>query len=134
MRLSYDIWCSYHVNLKKRFAKFFPRAASLLDRLQGAIPKMHVKNHIEACQLLWAFNYLQGSGETCGEQIETGCISNFRIWYGPVHTGPYHNTAIAWVPRFIPPTANYRPTIHRYVAVQSGTNFACGYRPVWIQV
>jgi hypothetical protein len=70
--LSYDIWCSYHANLKRRFAKFFPTAADLLDRMRGAIPKMHIKNHLEACQLLWAFNYLSGSGETCGEQIESG--------------------------------------------------------------
>jgi len=69
--VSYDIWCSYHVNLKKRFAKFFPNAADLLNHMRGAIPKMHIKNHLEACQLLWAFNYLYGSGETCGEQIET---------------------------------------------------------------
>ena len=72
IKLSYDIWCSYHKNLKKRFAKHFPHSAKILDNVQGAIPKMHVKNHIEACQLLWAFNYLKGSGETCGELIETG--------------------------------------------------------------
>ena len=70
--ISYDIWCSYQANLKKRFATFFPKAADLLNRMRGAIPKMHIKNHVEACQLLWAFNYLHGSGETCGEQIETG--------------------------------------------------------------
>jgi len=72
IKLRYDIWCSYHKNLKERFAKHFSHAAKLLDNLRGAIPKMHVKNHIEACQLLWAFNYLRYSGETCGELIETG--------------------------------------------------------------
>jgi len=71
IRLSYDIWCSYHKNLKKRFSQHFPHAAKLLDNMQGAIPKMHIKNHIEACQLLWAFNYLGYTGETCGELIET---------------------------------------------------------------
>ncbi|KJA15196.1 hypothetical protein HYPSUDRAFT_149455 [Hypholoma sublateritium FD-334 SS-4] len=69
--LSYDIWCSYHVNLKKRFAKYFPKMAHLIDKMRGAIPKMHVKNHIEACQLLWAFNYIKFSGETYGEKIES---------------------------------------------------------------
>jgi len=72
IKLSYDMWCSYHKNLKKRFAKHFPHAAKILDNMRGAIPKLHVKNHIEACQLLWAFNYLEYSGETCGELIETG--------------------------------------------------------------
>ena len=71
IRLSYDIWCSYHKNLKKRFWQYFPHAAKLLDNMRGAIPKMHIKNHIEACQLLWAFNYLGYSGEMCGELIET---------------------------------------------------------------
>jgi len=70
--LSYDIWCSYHANMKKRFSKYFPQAAKLLDKMRGAIPKMHVKNHVEACQLLWAFNYIEHSGETCGELVETG--------------------------------------------------------------
>lgn len=69
---SYDIWCSYSVNLKKRFSKHFPHAANVLDNMRGAIPKMHIKNHVEACQLLWAFNYLRYSGETCGELVETG--------------------------------------------------------------
>ncbi|KAF9529568.1 hypothetical protein CPB83DRAFT_812024, partial [Crepidotus variabilis] len=70
--LSYDIWCAYGVNLKKRFQEWFPNASTLLDNLRGAIPKMHIKNHIEACQLLFAFNYLEGSGDTCGEIVESG--------------------------------------------------------------
>lgn len=69
--LSYDIWCSYSVNLKKRFTEWFPTAASLIDKMRGAIPKLRIKNHVQACQLLWAFNYLSGSGETYGEMIET---------------------------------------------------------------
>jgi hypothetical protein len=72
IRLSYDIWCSYFKNLKRRFSKCLPDAAKLLDKIRGAIPKMHIKNHVEACQLLWGFNYLEYSGETCGELIETG--------------------------------------------------------------
>jgi len=72
IRLSYDIWCSYSKNLKKRFSKHFPWAAKILDNLSGAIPKLHIRNHLEACQLLWSFNYTKYSGETCGELIETG--------------------------------------------------------------
>jgi hypothetical protein len=56
---------------QERFAKFFPQATDLLSRICGAIPKVHIKNHLKACQLLLAFNYIYGSGETCGEQIET---------------------------------------------------------------
>ncbi|KAJ3535599.1 hypothetical protein NMY22_g6415 [Coprinellus aureogranulatus] len=69
--LSYDIWCSYSVKLKERFARLFPESVPLIENLRGAVPKMHIKNHIIACQQLWAFNYLRHSGETCGELIET---------------------------------------------------------------
>jgi hypothetical protein len=69
--LCYDIWCLFNVNLKKRFLKYFPKLAHLIDKMRGAIPKMHVKNHVEACQLLWAFNYIKCSGETYGEKIES---------------------------------------------------------------
>ena len=68
--LSYDIWCQYGKNLRKRFDESFPEQAALLDRVRGAIPKMHVKNHVKACQQLYAFNYLKFSGETWGENIE----------------------------------------------------------------
>lgn len=74
--LSYDIWCSLRVNLRRRFEKLFPKSAHIIDRMRGAIPKMHIKNHIEACQQLWAFNYLQYSGETYGEMIETTWAEN----------------------------------------------------------
>ncbi|KAF6747941.1 hypothetical protein DFP72DRAFT_853943 [Ephemerocybe angulata] len=69
--LSYDIWCSYSAKLKKRFAELFPESAELVQKLRGAVPKMHIKNHIVACQQLWSFNYLRNSGQTCGEMIET---------------------------------------------------------------
>jgi hypothetical protein len=69
--LCYDIWCSYNINLKKRFTKYFPKMAHLIDKMRGAVPKMHIKNHVEACQLLWAFNYIECSGETYGEKIES---------------------------------------------------------------
>ena len=69
--LSYDIWCQYGKNLRKRFDESFPEQAKLLDRVRGAIPKMHVKNHVASCQQLYSFNYLKYSGETWGENIET---------------------------------------------------------------
>lgn len=71
IKQSYDIWCSFGVNLEKRFSKFFPSMVGLVQKIRGAIPKMHVKNHIAKCQYLWAFNYLKGSGETYGEKIES---------------------------------------------------------------
>lgn len=68
--LSYDIYCSYHINLEKRFAKNFPKMLPIVKKMRGAIPKLHIKNHVEACQYRWAFNFLPYSGETVGEMIE----------------------------------------------------------------
>ncbi|TFK59992.1 hypothetical protein BDN72DRAFT_722176, partial [Pluteus cervinus] len=70
--VSYDIWCQYHINLSKRVEKHFPEHVPILSHIRGAVPKMHVKGHVEECQLRWSFNYLPNSGETCGEKIETG--------------------------------------------------------------
>ncbi|TFK71384.1 hypothetical protein BDN72DRAFT_895628 [Pluteus cervinus] len=69
--VSYDIWCQFHINLPNRVAKHFPNQLPILDHVRGAVPKMHVKGHMEECQQRWSFNYLPHSGETCGEKIET---------------------------------------------------------------
>ncbi|TFK60153.1 hypothetical protein BDN72DRAFT_779774 [Pluteus cervinus] len=69
--VSYDIWCQYRINLAKRVQQHFPDHLPILDHVRGAVPKMHVKGHMEECQLRWSFNYLPNSGETCGEKIET---------------------------------------------------------------
>ena len=74
--LCYDIWCQYSKKLKQRFTRHFPKIAPILDRLRGAVPKMHIKGHVLYCQLLWSFNYLPYSGETCGEMIETSWAEN----------------------------------------------------------
>jgi hypothetical protein len=69
--LSYDIWCQYSVNLLRRFQERFPRMAGIIQRIRGAIPSAHIRGHLLACQLIWAFKYIQYSGETYGELIET---------------------------------------------------------------
>ncbi|CAK5277856.1 unnamed protein product, partial [Mycena citricolor] len=45
--VTYDIWCQYHVNLRKRIEHWFPSMAWLftLVVLSGAIGKMHILNH-----------------------------------------------------------------------------------------
>jgi hypothetical protein len=77
--LSYDIYCSYSLNLRSRLEKFFPKCVGLVDKMRGAVPKMHVKNHIESCQQQYAFNYLPHSGETYGEIIETAWAENNQV-------------------------------------------------------
>lgn len=73
---SYDIWCSFLTNLVKRFGqnfseKDYPGLKRVVERLQGAVPSMHISNHIEKCQYLYSFKYTKHSGTTYGEQIES---------------------------------------------------------------
>ncbi|PPQ82618.1 hypothetical protein CVT26_001627 [Gymnopilus dilepis] len=68
--VTYDIWCSYHKNLDKRVARWFLAMLPIIQKIRGAIPKMHIKNHKVNCQYCWALNFLRYSGETWGELIE----------------------------------------------------------------
>ncbi len=43
----------------------------IFKRVQGAIPSMHVHNHLEDCQVRWALKYIKHTGETYGEGIES---------------------------------------------------------------
>lgn len=61
------------INLEKRFReRFSALQVDQVKKLSGAIPSMHVHNHIEKCQYLHAFKYLKHSGTTHGEKIESG--------------------------------------------------------------
>ncbi|KAJ3565598.1 hypothetical protein NP233_g7533 [Leucocoprinus birnbaumii] len=53
--LSYDIWCQYLINLRTRIEERFPHLTPVIDKLRGAIPKLHIYGH----------------GMTCGEGIES---------------------------------------------------------------
>lgn len=49
----------------------FPHLASVIEKIRGAIPKMHIRGHGEKCQLNCSFTFTKYSGMTCGEGIET---------------------------------------------------------------
>ncbi|KAJ7503595.1 hypothetical protein B0H11DRAFT_1710585 [Mycena galericulata] len=70
--MTYDIWCQYSIYLRDRFVELFPSMADIIDKIRGAIPKMHIHGHMELCQLLWNLNWLAYSAFTVGEMIETG--------------------------------------------------------------
>lgn len=70
--LSYDIWCQFWINLRKRFRERFPAMLSIISRIRRAIPSAHIRGHLLLCQVLWVFKYIKYSGETYGEMIETG--------------------------------------------------------------
>jgi hypothetical protein len=46
--------------------------ADIIAKIRGAIPKMHIHNHIERCQFEWNLNWLCYVAFTVGEMIETG--------------------------------------------------------------
>ncbi|KAF7308965.1 CxC2 domain-containing protein [Mycena kentingensis (nom. inval.)] len=64
--VSYDIACQWSKNLKERLAALPPLVRlqaiqALLAAMRFAIPKMHVKGHIMACQLVFAFWLIFGT-------------------------------------------------------------------------
>ncbi|KAF8231610.1 hypothetical protein L208DRAFT_1038472, partial [Tricholoma matsutake] len=69
--LSYDVWCQYSIHLLNRIKEQFSALLPIVRCIHGAIPSAHIRGHILLCQLLWAFKYMQYSGETYGKMIET---------------------------------------------------------------
>ena len=68
--LSYDIWCQFGVKLIQRFTTYFPDLVPVVEKLIGAIPKLHLVNHKTDCQYCFSYNYQKGVGRTDGEAIE----------------------------------------------------------------
>ncbi|KAJ7275700.1 hypothetical protein C8J57DRAFT_1589774 [Mycena rebaudengoi] len=72
IKLTYDIWCQYQVNFFTRMADYFPDIMYIIFRITGAIPKMHIHNHIARCKVQWNLNWMSFVALTVGEMIETG--------------------------------------------------------------
>ncbi|THV05955.1 hypothetical protein K435DRAFT_849411 [Dendrothele bispora CBS 962.96] len=70
--LSYDVMCSYLVNLFTRHGSYPPHLKPPLtkDHIVGLIPKFHLPGHIPQCGLNYNFNFTQYTGRTHGETIE----------------------------------------------------------------
>lgn len=70
--LSYDIMCQWSKKLLARMEKF-PEEIQLPSgtSLSYGIPKFHLQGHGPACRIKFSFNFLPGSGRTCGETVET---------------------------------------------------------------
>jgi hypothetical protein len=86
--LSYDIWCQYGKNFKTHLhSKFFPWMDEVVDRICGAILRMHIHGHNKKCQLNCSFMYTLYSGMTCGEGIES-------TWSEQNHTAAPRNRVV----------------------------------------
>lgn len=70
--ISYDIMCQWSKRLDTR-QKQFPADIRLPQdtSLAFGIPKFHLEGHGPACRTRFSFNFLPGSGRTCGETVET---------------------------------------------------------------
>ncbi|KAF7324024.1 CxC2 domain-containing protein [Mycena kentingensis (nom. inval.)] len=75
LMLSYDIACQWWKSLRERLLALPPlvRLSLVFAMVRFVIPKMHIKAHTLACQLLFSLYLALGSGQTDGEGIE-------RLW------------------------------------------------------
>nr|GAT48004.1 predicted protein [Mycena chlorophos] len=73
--MSYDIACQWWKGLRERLAHLPPlvRLSLVLGMVRFVVPKMHIKGHTLACQLLYSLHLTLGCGQTDGEGIE-------RLW------------------------------------------------------
>ncbi|KAF8995151.1 hypothetical protein BDZ89DRAFT_1177303 [Hymenopellis radicata] len=83
IRWAYDIWCQFVKNLKKRLFEDgkFPKLdnneelrekfESLIGRMKGGIPPLHVLGHIWLCRALYGYSHQKNVGKTCPETVET---------------------------------------------------------------
>ncbi|KAH9486111.1 hypothetical protein JR316_0000175 [Psilocybe cubensis] len=68
--ISYDMVCSYWVNIVSRFKVYFPDLVEIVKRLSFLIPLVHVHNHKENCEYLYSSAYQSGAGHFHGETAE----------------------------------------------------------------
>jgi hypothetical protein len=101
--LTYDVWCHWIVNFRRRAANLPPSIALPPDfDLIGAIPKFHLPGHDQSCYVCWSLDHMQHVGRMEGEGPE-------RVWahlnqhsgstseQGPgVRTDTINNLAYEW--------------------------------------
>ncbi|KAF7305824.1 CxC2 domain-containing protein [Mycena chlorophos] len=73
--VSYDIACQWWKGLRARLEQLPPlvRLSIVLAMVRFVVPKLHIKGHTLACQLLYSLHLTLGCGQTDGEGIE-------RLW------------------------------------------------------
>ncbi|EUC58248.1 hypothetical protein RSOL_241280, partial [Rhizoctonia solani AG-3 Rhs1AP] len=69
--MTYDIWCHWIPNLKKRLQDLPERIALPADLdLAGGIPKFHLQGHANVCWVRYSLNNMQFVGRIEGEGVE----------------------------------------------------------------
>lgn len=67
---SYDMSCSYSINMHARFLERFPDVAPAIPKFTFLIPLVHVNNHKENCVYKYACSYMENAGHFHGETAE----------------------------------------------------------------
>jgi hypothetical protein len=67
---SYDNWCIWSVNSKRRFATNYPEDQYMVEGMTGIIPVVHIRNHKEDCWYRYGGAYKHGAARFTGETAE----------------------------------------------------------------
>lgn len=70
MIVSYDCNCQFSAKVLARYARSFPDLMGRLAKTRFTIPVVHLKDHRDNCEYLYASAYLKGAGHFYGEQAE----------------------------------------------------------------
>ncbi|KAH6916341.1 hypothetical protein BKA70DRAFT_1502308 [Coprinopsis sp. MPI-PUGE-AT-0042] len=68
--LSYDIICSWHVNVDDRMKEQYPDVYPFFENCQYTIPLLHIQNHKDNCTYLYSSAFAIGAGHFHGETAE----------------------------------------------------------------
>jgi hypothetical protein len=71
--ITYDIACQWSKNLERRTQKLPDRIKPNLEKtsITAAVPSWHINGHGSDCQVNYALAYREGTGRTCGDEIES---------------------------------------------------------------
>ena len=83
--VSYDIGCQWVKNLQSCVSQYYiSESLNLLSLsyLKVVVPKFHLSDHRESCQVIYNLNYTKGAGRTDGERIKGGwsLSSGMAVW------------------------------------------------------
>lgn len=72
--VTYDIACQWSRNFGSRMREYPPSMQLDLEKveLRPAVPDFHIRAHGTDCQETFSLAFLQHSGRTIGEEVETG--------------------------------------------------------------
>lgn len=93
IKLGYDLWCQYKVNLSKRVQEnktWLPGLTNIVEALQGIIGLVHIMNHVLRCMALYSAPTTPNVGHLVVDSLEQR-FSETKITGGSTkHMNPGH--------------------------------------------